>query len=247
MNYMKERVFRPLTRCAAIDPNEVFADNVCTNLELYHAFVLNMRIIHTNPHRADKWRNYYLQLPKETYVPKVDIAVQESMDWTPIVLPNKPTWEKRGYRVLDHANGREFYHDKVIHAGWNYLRISWNPDPMGGTNRSCSPMMLYADSIVNVEEEIRKTEEEHCTREIKPYAWADGYHKTMVVSHTLSPKINDANVVPYWQPNPLLAEIGGRSDVLEEYYHWVDEKLEWLSMTIEEADDDTKNRETFGQ
>lgn len=79
---------------------------------------------------SDKWTKYYSNCPdiiQENTIISKNNVITEINDWFPIELPHNPLWEKRGNYIMNIITNEELRHDKVIHAGWNYVRICWNP------------------------------------------------------------------------------------------------------------------------
>jgi hypothetical protein len=64
------------------------------------------------------------------------------------------------------------------------------------------------------------------------------------------PQIKNKNmdqILKDWQlKNPPKLRRQTNNTYLRQLYAWVDKKLDWLSMTVEEDDDEEKNNETFG-
>lgn len=68
-----------------------------------------------------------------------------------------------------------------------------------------------------------------------PSKWEEYYKPPMKEARVLPPQIKNKNMV-----YPILE----RSS--EEYFDHVDQRLDWLSSSVEEEDDEAKNNETFG-
>lgn len=149
-------------------------------------------------------------------------------------------------------NVREFPHDTVIHAGWNYVRVNHHEDSM----RECivvqkPPLFLSAESIVDVEEEVRQARERLSARA----PWIEKCKKTKPmnewqmlpsqIQRILPPQFNltDDIVFDYCISNPPSNERCETIDGYDEAYAWLDDRLENLAVKL---DIDAKNQETFG-
>jgi hypothetical protein len=203
-------------------------------------------------------------------------ADQEAADWMPVELPNHPTWEKRGYHVTDtnmamnetkmhragyqfqyhlrtYQKSRGFYHSKVVDAGWNFARICWNVNPHRTLSRSSE--LIYGDNPRNESDDDDEYKEYRRHEQLThPYAWwlaHDKYDTQRKEPRPLPPPIKRANIddilFEHWITNPPILERQERvDDGAYEQHSWVDERLEWLSITVEEPDNEAKDQETFG-
>lgn len=123
-----------------------------------------------------------------------------------------------------------------------------NPEPP-------PPGVIYARNIPfeNLEEELNKAQEEikNNKDDRKPFWWLqeECYNQPMKEPQVLPPQIKNKNMEQildeYYLANPPTDE---RSvpGIPEEYYDHIDARLEWLYSSVEEADIDEKNNETFG-
>ena len=163
----------------------------------------------------------------------------------PIELPHKPVWEKRGSTILNSKTNEELDHDKTIHAGWNYRSICWNP---------CSPLSLEEQMSLTC---VRADDDEGFQRlskqltalyrglrvqaEAEEQEEEDSFPPQIKNQPERTEKLLDEWVLSHPPKNKRQIT----NDPLEEWNDWADKKLEWLSLSVEEEDNEEKNSETF--
>lgn len=130
MMFLKRR-YQPFERCNAIDPNLDTENNCMMNDPLALEFIRKWTMICADRQKYKQKCSEYFDFLPSHYIPATTYTWdQELEDSYEILLgEERPLWEKRGYRVRDTLNNEEWPHDARIDAGWNYLRICYNPDP----------------------------------------------------------------------------------------------------------------------
>jgi hypothetical protein len=104
--------------------------------------------------------------------------------------------------------------------------------------------LIHPDDIIDVFQEdinLNSNSDSHLV---------DDHSPTNDDDEPLPPQIKNKNmdqILKDWQlKNPPKLRRQTNNTYLQEFYAWVDKKLDWLSMTVEEEDNEDKNHETFG-
>ena len=244
---------RPMVRTHSIAPNQNFDTNLFMNYPLATQFHEAMAQIHAGltPAKVAAYTaahdTYRLKSVPEPTVAEPTVAEPG----VPIELP-KPVWVKRGSKMENPNTGETRDHAGHIDAGWNFVHIEWNPvPPVAG------PKVVIAISVMdNVDEEIRSARERiarnQATDTRPAYWWLPEHPDVGVMEEDDEPPLPariknvdmDDILEKHMLENPPKLK-RQTNHPLQENYDWVDKQLAWLSLTVEEAENEAKNEETF--
>jgi len=230
MNYGNKNRFTPLERTISSPVGSLLEEyNVSCIIQYLEPFIDKL---YAN-REPDQWKYYDMYRPyeyTESTAGRPDFD-HNSQDQFPISLPHRPTWIKYNTTIRNKETGIEHIHTAKIDAGWNYEYVYWSPSP-GYTG----------NGLLNLGEESPRNRHLLKWYWICTDIWEEKYN------YLDPPQIKNRNMddllFEYCRKNPPKYNRQTNSP-LTEYHSWVDQRLDWMCMTVEEEDNEDKNSNTF--